>query len=248
MAFLLRLLVDRLGLIAPEHRHKLRILASSASLPSEGQGRERSVRYLWDMFGKLGSATGPRAAGSTTADALATAIVPGEALTEAPAGTAPLPTEPFEAMVKEASTSPSEPMRPDDPTTHETQWRAIAAALLPGRSGGETPRRDCIRDCVVEAGRRIACAYWAEGDRPRPTDMSILAERLFSDRGATNSLRGRLFVRGVGDHAKVWGKKRPRRRLLAAPLLPEHRRSVRARSTRNRCWRKKAAPIRATLH
>ena len=58
IAFLIRLLLERLGLDHPDHRHKLRILASSASLPMDGASREASLTYLWDMFGAngLGSA------------------------------------------------------------------------------------------------------------------------------------------------------------------------------------------------
>ena len=49
---LLHMLFQRLGLDLPAHRHKLRILASSASLPlDDGERGEASLRYLWDMFG-----------------------------------------------------------------------------------------------------------------------------------------------------------------------------------------------------
>src|SRR5690606_5125113 len=47
VAYLLRVLLDRLGLTAPEHRHKLRVLASSASLPIDGDEREASLQYLY---------------------------------------------------------------------------------------------------------------------------------------------------------------------------------------------------------
>ncbi len=55
VCLLLRLLIDRLGLHDPAHRHKLRILASSASLPLDGKRGEASVRYLWDFFGSSGT-------------------------------------------------------------------------------------------------------------------------------------------------------------------------------------------------
>jgi DEAD/DEAH box helicase domain-containing protein len=54
VAFLIRLLLQRLGLDLPENKHKLRILASSASLPSKGKEGDRSLDYLWDMFGSNG--------------------------------------------------------------------------------------------------------------------------------------------------------------------------------------------------
>jgi hypothetical protein len=54
VAFLIRKLLFRLGLHLPEHRKKLRILASSASLPLDGQEAGASLQYLWDMFGTFG--------------------------------------------------------------------------------------------------------------------------------------------------------------------------------------------------
>ncbi len=50
IAGLLRYLIHRLGLDQPEHRHKLRILASSASLPTEGTLANESLKYLSDFF------------------------------------------------------------------------------------------------------------------------------------------------------------------------------------------------------
>jgi DEAD/DEAH box helicase domain-containing protein len=204
MSFLLRLLVDRLGLMAPEHRHKLRILASSASLPAAGAGRERSVQYLWDMFGKLGSAQGSGSAGYRNAEAWAESIVPGEPLVEHPLQTARLEPEPFASLVQASAGGPFEPARPTDPATHEALWRGVAEVLLPARSDRQT-LRDCIRNCAVEAGRRIAHACWLESDRPRPRKTGILAERLFGDPSAIEALRGLLFVRGIGDHSQFWG-------------------------------------------
>lgn len=62
VAYLLRLLLHRLGLTEPAHRHKLRVLASSASLASEPEEEaQRSAGFLWDMFGQngLGDAKAP---------------------------------------------------------------------------------------------------------------------------------------------------------------------------------------------
>lgn len=51
IAGLIRYLIHRLGLDKPEHSHKLRILASSASLPTEGSLATESLKYLTDFFG-----------------------------------------------------------------------------------------------------------------------------------------------------------------------------------------------------
>ena len=52
--YLLRLLLVRLGLDQPERHHQLRLLASSASLPAEGEGAESSFDYLRDAFADFG--------------------------------------------------------------------------------------------------------------------------------------------------------------------------------------------------
>ncbi|MEH3128287.1 DEAD/DEAH box helicase [Agrobacterium cavarae] len=56
MAGLLKVLLERLGLLQPEHAHKLRILASSASLPMDDENAAASIAYLRNMFGSAGTA------------------------------------------------------------------------------------------------------------------------------------------------------------------------------------------------
>lgn len=69
--YLLRLLLVRLGLDQPEHHHQLRLLASSASLPAEGEGAEASFDYLRDAFADFGLPLG------SGREAWKAAIVPG---------------------------------------------------------------------------------------------------------------------------------------------------------------------------
>lgn len=54
VSFLLKSLIQRLGLHQPKLSHKLRVLASSASLPTDGENRGHSLRYLSGMFGPMG--------------------------------------------------------------------------------------------------------------------------------------------------------------------------------------------------
>lgn len=61
VSYLLRHLLSRLGLDTEQNRRKLRILASSASLPVDGPQREQSIEYLWGMFGNGGLPAGARA-------------------------------------------------------------------------------------------------------------------------------------------------------------------------------------------
>lgn len=64
VSFLVKSLLVRLGLDKPEHRHKLRILASSASLPMDPERGEYSRRYLRDLFAPFGTFTGPGSPGA----------------------------------------------------------------------------------------------------------------------------------------------------------------------------------------
>ena len=54
VSYLLKALIHRLGLDQSELKSKLRVLASSASLPLEGGGEAASLNYLYEMFGGLG--------------------------------------------------------------------------------------------------------------------------------------------------------------------------------------------------
>lgn len=76
VAGLIRYLIYRLGLNHPEHRHKLRILASSASLPTEGELAKESLSYLKDFFGFNGLIQSPSSTPSL--EAWLAAIVTGE--------------------------------------------------------------------------------------------------------------------------------------------------------------------------
>ncbi|OTJ86601.1 hypothetical protein CAZ04_33915, partial [Pseudomonas aeruginosa] len=55
IACLIKSLIQRLGLDQPEHAYKLRLLASSASLPLEGVEGVQSRTYIRDLFAPLGT-------------------------------------------------------------------------------------------------------------------------------------------------------------------------------------------------
>ena len=76
IAGLLRALFNRLGVDQPKTRHKLRILASSASLPTEGEKGMQSVQYLNDFFGPFGTYKDEKDHGLTTPSQWLKCIVP----------------------------------------------------------------------------------------------------------------------------------------------------------------------------
>jgi len=203
VAYLLRTLLARLGLTDAAHRHKLRILASSASLPTEGQEGEKSLAYLWDMFGRYGTYEAG-SGGIDNEQGWRSAIVAGETEPEQPRGTRQLDPGPFLAFLEAHGGTSTEPACTRDHTLLEEPWRAAAAAL---GVGGEGPLSDVVRGSVEEAGRRLAAACWSEVDRrARATEWSTLSEALFGGSGERErgALRGLLLARGLGDAFEEW--------------------------------------------
>ena len=85
VSLLLRLLIERLGLDNPNHRHKLHILASSASMPMQGELGEGSLQYLWDFFGSNGTWRAVGESGLRSKKVWREAIVEGSPLPVMPA-------------------------------------------------------------------------------------------------------------------------------------------------------------------
>ena len=227
VAYLLRVLLDRLGLTRPEHRHKLRVLASSASLPVDGPERDQSLRYLYDAFGLHGTWTAGGPPAQTGPEAWADAVVPGEPVRPTPAETGTLPSEPFLALLDAYGGADRTAF--DAPTAHEDDWRAAATALGLTPDG---PAAHVAGAVVAEAGARLASACVGDPARPggdpvpRATPTSTLAERLFGASGpdALRALRGLLVARGAGGPLRgAWADDRAlARRVDQAPSFRVH--------------------------
>jgi DEAD/DEAH box helicase domain-containing protein len=204
VAYLLRLLLDRLGLTDPQHRHKLRILASSASLPLEGEEREKSLDYLWDMFGSHG--TWRRDDDSSRNRSVWTeAVVTGKTLDEQPLKTDLLPTAPFEEFVAAVAADSDPVSNLPHPAHIDSVWRAVARELCDVDAQSDLP--EVVAGAITEAGARLAHACWSEkDDRHRATSLSRLAERIFgrTEDRAHIALRGLLLLRGAGDVFGSW--------------------------------------------
>jgi hypothetical protein len=188
MAYLLRYLFHRLGLTDPKHRHKIRILASSASLPVEGEGGDRSKAYLWDLFGRFGSWT-PGGMSFHGKEDWQEAIVPGTSVPEEPESRALLAAAPFVRFLTAHGGTPEEPAGgglAEPPALLGEAWREVAQALGVPLA---LPESDLVRATVVEAGKRLAAACWSEEDgRTRARPLAGLSRLLF--RQATDIVVG----------------------------------------------------------
>lgn len=213
VAYLLRLLLHRLGLCAPEHRHKLRVLASSASLPAEPEGEAgnepkgeagKSIRYLWDMFGPFGldPVRVDETADGDRPGLWREAIVTGrEQPSRYNAASPPdrLPTDPFVELLR--AHEPTRALDTDQPLSHplvatlpdsaptdrrdrlEHAWRAACVAL-------GCPRDDlpaAIAEAAAEVAHRLVWACW----EPDPDSAMPGAGRTRAQ--LVDSLAARLF-------------------------------------------------------
>jgi DEAD/DEAH box helicase domain-containing protein len=223
VAYLLRLLLHRLGLSAPQHRHKVRVLASSASLPVEGEEGTRSRAYLWDMFGSFGTWT-PEGSQASAPEGWSAAIVPGEPEPEHPISIEHLSPQPFADFLSlhdGMATEPACSVAHQDPPIHADAWRAVAKALRVAESG---PIAEVVRAAIEESGRRLAAACWSPDDgRPRAVDVYDLSRTLFkTNESNADAIRGLLLVRGLGDAFARWFKQEAEAAPIAAPSFRLH--------------------------
>lgn len=227
VAYLIRLLAEKLGLTKEENRHKLRILASSASLPSEPEDQaQESAEYLWDMFGRLGL---PVETASTDEGKRLwlESIVPGVELhsERVTSREASLNTKPYldllahaiRAQQPEADKLAAEPLFAEDPRINNSLdpiWRSIASDL--GLDASQLSIQEVVTQSVVAIADKLAAACWSESERrTRAKALVELAWFLFSDirqrhgqidsvpyDEALKAVRAILFVRGCGDGLK----------------------------------------------
>jgi Lhr-like helicase len=191
VAGLLRTLINRLGLAEPAHRHKLRILASSASLPLEGSGAAASLKYLWDFFGQNGTFQ-KTSEGATGSEFWADCVVPGEPEHGMERSGAINPA-PFVDLLRAASQGADAVLRPP---ALESIDDVVTAALA--SVGGSAPDIDQRARDLAEAAGAILLSACRKEDGLRARAASDLATIIF---GASDlePLRGLLVARALGD-------------------------------------------------
>ena len=205
---LLRTLIARLDLHLPEMRHKLRILASSASLPTEGEEADETAEYLQDFFGTFGTSSGPGIQGDDSREKWLGAVVKGEPVVEPPMNRGILPVEPFTALVDTLSSGADRFVARIDEASPTLDGLILAAARTLGIdvSHGDVPR--AAVDLVSETARVLAHACGpAEGRVQRATAASEIASTLFGANTARReqALQGLCLVRGLGDRIGAKG-------------------------------------------
>ena len=204
VSFLLRLLIERLGLNDEQHRHKLRILASSASLPLEGPQGEASLQYLWDFFGSHGTWKSPKDSGARDKEDWRRAVLPGAPLTRTFDG-GPLHAESLSHFLTLHTAADRALAVSRSPKDWEDAWRALSRDLAPDVSTASLS--EVVRACIQNAGAYIQRGCVAEaGASPSPTPLGTISERLFGAPSASAdvSIRALMFIRGLGDVYRSW--------------------------------------------
>jgi DEAD/DEAH box helicase domain-containing protein len=209
VSYLLKHLLSRLGLDSAAHRHKLRILASSASLPVDGNQRAQSIEYLWSMFG-----TGGLQAGANKED-WAACVVRGKSGGGAKAVFEGDASGLCSAVAALKSSSESR----SSLEISLPLWRATASALACPASS-EDP--GLLAFAAIHAAAQLlesACA--AEGEAMRATSLEAISTRLFGTASsATKAVEALIWLRASADSWSDWfGKSLPGR----VDLLPRFR-------------------------
>ena len=180
--YLLRLLMVRLGIDQPDRHQQLRLLASSASLPAEGQKAELSLDYLRDAFADFGLPA------ESSREDWRDAIVPGD--------------------IAEAERSDQSWSLPSDPdvvlAASESFWNSSRvqgdndAMLVREDLNGLSPNNTALMDSLGVPVQGTAEERWlllartigsaledkckaSDDERPRATALGVLATKLWPE-------------------------------------------------------------------
>ncbi len=202
VSFLIKSLLARLGLDNPEHRHKLRILASSASLPMDEERGEQSRRYLRDLFAPFGTFASAADEGTLDTDFWKGCAIPGDPEVPSPLS-AKLPTKPFEDMLAAAG-GPGQLVADFAKTDAGVDvLRQVGVAL-----GVDEADADALAGKVAgRAASALAAACAAEGPS-RATAVSEIGKHIFGG-PAPDAVRGLLLARAIPDSGS-WKARAPK--------------------------------------
>lgn len=197
VSFLLQLLIHRLGLHHPAHRHKLQILASSASLPMSGEERSASLDYLWDMFGRSGLEDA-----DSSREEWSDAVITGEEIIPETSVELPIEASRVTDAVEECSRGGQLHASEDNTTA----WTKLGSLVGIDTETGD--RGSLVRRTIKNAADLLTsvCRDSDSETTTRPTTVSNLTERLFNSREpeAVEAFRALLRVRGAASELQSW--------------------------------------------
>jgi hypothetical protein len=193
IAFLIKMLIQRLGLDQPGTRHKLRILASSASLPMENDKGIQSRSYLRDLFAPFGTSKDATDEGSKDADFWESCVIKGEPnipdwrerlLDPAPFAQLAQATGGAHGLITSLQRTPE---------------LSSALSVVGTALNVSDAHEDQLAKHVAHAAAAALTFACRDGDGVRATAVSAVAERLFKP-GAADvalALRGIILARAL---------------------------------------------------
>jgi len=196
VAFLIKSLIERLGLHHPQHRYKLRLLASSASLPTDGDRGIQSRTYLRDLFAPFGTSCGPDDPGSTSAEFWSDCIVQG--VPNIPSkNVSKVDAAPFAQLMRIALLERDGFLAKLQRTSDLTAAVRQAATAL--QVSGET--EDEIVKNLAEAAAALLTHACRDGVGVRATAAREIANRVFSSgtEDPNLALRGLMLARALPE-------------------------------------------------
>lgn len=201
VSFLIKSLIQRLGLDDPAHRHKLRILASSASLPIDGEPGTQSRRYLRDLFAPFGTSAKADDPGSITEEFWSDCVVKGDADMPSWQGGV-IPAEPFVNLVEAARPSGRDFIAKIIRTDKlEKAIAAIAVALKVSADG------DALIIGIAEVAAAVLTNACSSGESVRATSIADLGERLFGGgANAAIAVQGLMLARALPESGQWKGR------------------------------------------
>ena len=215
VAYLLRLLLHRLGLVeTPEQRAKVRILASSASLPDRPrEAAGESAQFLWDMFEQYG--WGLTSEDEFHKDKWLESIVSGSEEEANPVNSVTLDPDLFNNLYKEyqqrdgvSFATPSKPC-----SQKELRWKAIAENIdLP--SDVELPKLLTSISQAIGDRINLACTKSVDGEKQvTSTSLRDIADLIFPSLKEScyeekyEAVKSLLFARGATDgHSELFNE------------------------------------------
>lgn len=201
-AMLIKSLIIRLGLDDPKHRYKLRLLASSASLPMDGPDGEQSRKYLRDLFAPFGTCCDALDTGSDKTDFWHNCVIQGKPFIPLkPSGK--IPVQPFAALMRAALTEQGNVVRNLNMTD------ALNQALLDILQALGVKEQNAMQG--IKQAAEIAAALLTnaciekDGEMPRAMPPGVIIDKVFlkEERDKPDeselALRGLMLVRALPE-------------------------------------------------
>jgi hypothetical protein len=193
VAYLIRSLLQRLGLANPLHSGKLRVLCSSASLPLDPENTPRSLDYLQGFFGNFGF--GPHGKKEDWANA----VVEGK----------PLPATIISqyglaGQIHGAISCLKDALGKDPASCPDAWvWESVGALIGMGKGGGDV--QVVAAEVIRLSGIMLESGCVTKMGETRATAISMIAERLFpKDSLGCPAVESLVFVRSLSEHWAQW--------------------------------------------